>query len=181
MKLTPALKKALKLSLAVMVAMPLMMATDASAQRKKRSTNTTKAFKKSYKNVPWQKSLDKYFRRANPQSDVDKAKNLLFRDHARALGLSSNAIRRPTRPNAPVVAPITLDPVVSHLERDGDGSVSRAEYFQGRSRLSNIGVKTGRNNQRRTSRLQSQFRNADSNRDGKVSPLELQSVGNGRF
>ena len=63
------------------------------------------------------------------------------------------------------------------VDIDGDGAISQSEYFQGRSRLSNLGVKSGRNDQRRTQRLQSQFRNADSNRDGKVSPLELQSVG----
>jgi hypothetical protein len=181
MKLSLALRYALKLSLALMVAAPLVMATDAFAQRKKRTSSTSKVFKKSYRNVPWQKALDKYYRSNTPQSAADKARRTVFRDPTRVLGLPSNKITKPNQPNAPVVAPVTLAPAVSHLDSDGDGSVSRAEYFQGRSRLTNFGVKTGRNNQRRTKRLQSQFRRADSNRDGKVSPLELQAVGNGRF
>ena len=177
MKLSSAVKLALKLSLALMVAAPLVMATDASAQRTKRNSKVTKANNKVYKNVPWQKTLDRYFRPANPQIEIDKAKNTVFHDQGAVLGLPSNRITQPNRPNAPVVAPVTLAPVVSHLDIDGDGAISQSEYFQGRSRLSNLGVKSGRNDQRRTQRLQSQFRNADSNRDGKVSPLELQSVG----
>lgn len=177
MMLSSTVKFALKLSLALMVAAPLVMATDASAQRTKRNSKVTKANDKVYKNVPWQKTLDRYFRSANPQIEIDKAKNTVFRDQSAVLGLPSNVIRQPSRPNVPVVAPVTLAPVVSHLDADGDGAISQSEYFQGRSRLSNIGVKSDRNSQRRTQRLQSQFRNADSNRDGKVSPLELQSVG----
>jgi len=90
-------------------------------------------------------------------------------------------IKQPRGPNAPVVATVTLDPVVPRLDIDGDGSVSRNEYFQGRSRQSNPGVKTSRNYQRRTQRLNSYFRLTDSNGDGRVAPGELQARGRDRF
>ena len=136
MVLSSTLTKALKLSLALMVAAPL--ATGALAQQTKRSPYLPKP----YKNVPWQKALEKYYRPINPQREIDRARRTLFRDPAKNLGLPSHGIRRPRAPNAPVVAPVTLDPVVSHLDIDGDGSISRSEYFQGRSRQSNLGVKT---------------------------------------
>ena len=177
MVLSSTLTKALKLSLALMVAAPLAMATGALAQQTKRSPYLPKP----YKNVPWQKALENYYRPINPQRDIDRAKRTLFRDPGKKLGLPSHGISRPKAPNAPVVAPVTLDPVVSHLDIDGDGSISRSEYFQGRSRQSNLGVKTNRNNQRRTQRLGSQFRQTDLNGDGKVTAAELQSRGSGRF
>ncbi|MDA1311026.1 MAG: EF-hand domain-containing protein [Proteobacteria bacterium] len=177
MVLSSLLTKALKLSLALTVAAPLALATGALAQQTKRSPLVPEP----YKNVPWQKALDKLYRPANPQSDLDKAKRTLFRDPGRKLGLPSHGIKRPTEPNAPVVAPVTLDPAVSHLDSDGDGAISQSEYFQGRSRQSNIGIKTNRNDQRRTERLRSQFRRTDSNGDGKVSPDELKARGTGRF
>jgi len=68
---------------------------------------------------------------------------------------------------------VTLDPVVSHLDIDGDGSVSRNEYFQSRSRQSILGVKTSLNYQRRTQRLNSNFSLTNSNGDGRVAPEEL--------
>ena len=101
-----ALTKALKLSLALMIAAPLVMATDALAQRTKRSASLSKAYKKAYKNVPWQMTLDKYYRPIDPQSDIKKAKRTLLRDPGKLLGLPSHGIRRPTAPKAPFVAPV---------------------------------------------------------------------------
>jgi len=189
MVLSSTLKKALKLSLALMIAAPLVMATDALAQRTKRPpylSNAAKKLRKPAKIKPvktesWQKAIDKLYRPANPQIGINKANSTLFRDPGKALGLQSNAISRPTAPNAPVVAPVTLDPAVSHLDINGDGSISRGEYFQGRARLSNLGVKSDRTNQRWKQRLDSQFRRTDLNRDGKVTPEELQSSGGARF
>ena len=177
MVFSSAFTKTLKLSFVLMVAAPLAMATGAAAQEIKRSPLLPKVDRAA----PWQKALEKLYRPVNPQKDLDRAKSSIFDDPAKKLGLPSHGIDRPSAPDAPVVAPVTLDPAVSHLDVDGDGLVSRKEYIQGRSRLSKYGVKTNRNSQRRNQRLQSQFRKADSNRDGKVSPLELQSVGQGRF
>jgi len=106
----------------------------------------------------------------------------LFSKPRKALGLPSHArIKQPRGPNAPVVAPVTLNPVVSHLDIDGDGSFSRNKYFQGRSRQSNLGVKPSRNYQRRTQRLNSNFRRTNSDGDGRLAPEDLQVCGRGRF
>jgi hypothetical protein len=178
MKLSSTVNYVLKLCLALMIAAPLALATGAQAQQTKRSAYLPKPAKVK----PWQKRLDRLYRSRNPQRRLSKARRSLNRDFGKQLGLPSHArINQPKGPNAPVVAPVTLDPVVSHLDLDGDGSISRNEYFQGRSRLSNFGVKTNRNNQRRVRRLTSQFRRTDSNGDGIVSPSELRSRGGGRF
>ena len=171
MVLSSTLKKALRLSLALMVAAPLAMATGALAQQTKPA-----------KFKPWQKKLDRLYLPRRTRSGLNWANRTLFRNPGKALGLPSHVrIKQPRGPNAPVVAPVTLDPVVSHLDIDGDRSVSRNEYFQGRSRQSNLGVKTSFNYQRRTQRLNSNFRRTDSNGDGRVTPEELQARGSGRF
>jgi len=178
MALSSTLKKALKLSLALMVAAPLAMATGALAQQTKRS----RYLPKPAKIKPWQKKLDGLYLPRRTRSGLNWANRTLFRNPGKALGLPSHVrIKQPRGPNAPVVAPVTLDPVVSHLDIDGDRSVSRNEYFQGRSRQSNLGVKTSFNYQRRTQRLNSNFRRTDSNGDGRVTPEELQARGSGRF
>ena len=178
MVLSSTLKKAPKVVLALMVAVPLAMATGASAQQTKRSPNSPKPAKIK----PWQKKLDKYFQPRLKQSRLERAQRSLKRDFGKQLGLPAHAKTHQLKgPNAPVVASPTLDPVVSNLDIDGDGSISRDEYFQGRSRLSNLGVKTDRNNQRRTKRLNSNFRRTDTNGDGRVSPDELQARGSARF
>ena len=177
MKVLSILSKAIRLSLASLIVGSLAMATGALAQQTKRSPYLPKPAKIK----PWQQNLDRTYRPPNTQRRLNKAKRSLYRDPGKALGLPSHArTRGPGGTNAAAV-PLTLDPVVSHLDTDGDGAISRGEYFQGRSRLSNLGAKTGRNNQRRTRRLSSQFGRTDLNGDGKVTPDELQYRGNGRF
>ena len=68
MVLSSTLTKALKLSLALMVAAPL--ATGAWAQQTKRNP----LLPNPDRIAPWQKALDKLYRPANPQDDLDKAK-----------------------------------------------------------------------------------------------------------
>jgi len=177
------LTKGLKLALALMVAAPLVMATDAEAQRKKRSRSAPKAAKtvKRAKVESWQDAIKKLYPSANPQSDVDKAKSSLYRDPGKAIGLPKNPIIHPTSPTAPAVAPVTLDPALSALDSDGNGSISRKEYLQGRTRIMSPGVRTNRLSQRQAQRLKSQFRRTDLNRDGVVTAEELQASGGGRF
>lgn len=168
--------RALKLSFAVVIVAPLL-ATATSAQQIDRRPSLPKADD----GAAWRKPVDKLYRPANPQNDIDRAKRVIFGDPAKKIGLPSHGINRPKAPEAPVVEPVTLDPAVSHLDRDGDGSVSQSEYLQGRSRLTSPGIKGDRARQRRAQRLRSQFRSTDLNGDGKVSPEEMQLRGSGRF
>ena len=174
MLLSTALKLSLKLSLAVAIALPLAITTEAQAQQTRRHSDLPK-------NQAWQKALEQLYPPTNSQSELDRARGVLYRDPGRVIGLPSNAIRRPTRPNAPVVAPVTLAPSVARLDANRDGSISRSEYIQGRSRLPNLGGKSNRLNQRYSRRLSSQFSRTDLNGDGKVTAQELQSRGSGRF
>jgi hypothetical protein len=174
MLLSSILKLSLKLSLAILIILPLVMATEAVSQQTKRHANLPK-------NQPWQKALEQLYPPNNSQSELDRAKGVLYRDPGRVIGLPSNAIRRPTSPSAPVVAPVTLAPSVSRLDTNRDGAISRSEYIQGRSRQTNFGFKANRLSQRHSKRLSSQFRDTDLNRDGKVTAQELQTRGSGRF
>ena len=168
------LTKVLKLLIAAMIAIPLAMATGASAQQTSRSVDLPKPAKVK----PWQKKLNKSLRRPNPQRRLNKIRRSLRRDRGKSIGLPDHAkLKQPKK----TTAPVTLDPAVSHLDIDGDGAISRSEYIQGRSRLSHLGIGPSRTNERRAQRLRSQFRRTDLNGDGKVTADELRYRGSGRF
>lgn len=98
-----------------------------------------------------------------------------------ALGLPSNikALRK-SKSSSQSTASSGLDRY-SRLDRDRNGSISRQEYMAGRSRVSRNGV-AGKSKQRRyKSRLNNNFRAADSNRDGKISASEIGALGKRRF
>lgn len=177
MMLPSTLAKAIKLSIAVTVAGSVLAATGAFAQNSKRIPRMPQ----QYRNLPWQDTLEKHYRAANPQSEIDKARSTLFRDPTRVLGLPSNEVNRQRPSNAPSAAPAAQDPAMAQLDVNGDGAISRSEYFQGRSRSTSLGYRSGTANQRQNQRLRSQFRDTDFNRDGKVTPDELQARGVGRF
>lgn len=126
---------------------------------------------------PWERKGAEQIRR----SQQDPSKGIFNLDPAalKALGLPSNA-RPGSKPGAAVVAPEGLGSYRS-FDRDRDGSISREEFMASRSR----GFRSGRGgdarSRRHRSRLDSQFRGADSNRDGKVSADELQGRRNSRF
>lgn len=176
MVLSSNFSKALKLTFAVMIAVPLVT-TALSAQ----DINRGSGLSKTDEATPWRKPIDKLYRPVNPQSELDRAKRVIFGDPAKKVGLPSHGIQRPKAPNTPSVEPVTLDPAVSHLDKDGDGSVSQNEYFQGRARLTSPGIRGNRSRQRRDQRLKSQFRRTDLDGDGKVTPDELNARGSGRF
>lgn len=133
------------------------------------------------KTSPADKKLREFFNRGVPQTKTDRAAKRLFKDPLRKFGLPKNRLNDPDGPTAPSVTEPVFDPGIAHLDADGDGTVSRSEYFQGRTRL----VSPGRDSDRRTRslqrRLDSRFRQADSNGDGVVSPAELQATGGARF
>ena len=170
------ISRALKLPLTVLIVVPLVV-TGVSGQQIDRRPSLPRADD----GAAWRKPLDKLHRPANPQSEIDRAKRAIFGDPSKKLGLPSHGLRRQKAPDEPAAERLTLDPSVSHLDRDGDGSVSQSEYYQGRSRLTSPGIKGDRARERRAQRLRSQFRRTDLNGDGKVSPEEMQLRGSGRF
>jgi hypothetical protein len=127
------------------------------------------------------RKLQKFFSRGVPQTKTDRAARRLLNDPLRKLGLPENRLNDPKAATVPGAAPPVFESNVRHLDADGDGSVSRTEYFQGRTRLVSPGRNTARRNRAQQRRLDSRFRQADSNRDGRVSPAELKATGGVRF
>ena len=177
MVLSSVFRNALRLSLVLTMAGLLVTANDAWAQRSDRGYSLPRPAKVK----PWQKRIDRYYRRINPdpQRRLKKAERKLYGDPGKLLGLPSNPkLKGKGGPKASASAPLGLDPDVANLDSDGDGSISRSEYLQGRSRLMSL---NSRVNGRQRQRLESQFRHTDLNRDGKVTPDELRYRGTGRF
>ena len=67
------------------------------------------------------------------------------------------------------------------LDTNRDGFISRGEYVAGRSRPARAGAYGRARHNARRSRIESRFRAADRNRDGRLSTGELQGLGNRRF
>lgn len=101
------------------------------------------------------------------------------RDPAARLGLPPNPTF--TDPAPPPSSPLALPPEMGPVDRNSDGAISRSEYFRGRNRSVPAGPAGELRQQRLFERLDSRFRNADSDRDGYVTPQELQNYGNPRF
>jgi len=131
---------------------------------------------------PWEERLRKFYNQGNPQEEVDRATKRLYEDPLHRLGEPENRALDPNTPQGTAnVPPLTLQPGVLELDRDNDGSVSREEYFLGRGRSMSPQDRYGSRGRRIMERLDSQFRNVDRNRDGKVTPEELRQNGGGRF
>jgi hypothetical protein len=142
--------------------------------------------------MPWERKLGKFYRRqkgsALPGIPVDRAFERLNRDPMakinrdplERLGFGRH-VRLPGAPRTAQPSAPTFDPGVSRLDADGDGLVSRDEYVQGNNRQFAIGGANPTRQRVYRQRLNSQFGYADQNRDGKVSPQELQSVRGARF
>lgn len=130
---------------------------------------------------PADKRLKKFFNRGVPQTKADRAARRLFQDPLRKLGLPENRLNNPNPSTAPGATVPVFEPGVARLDADRDGSVSRTEYFQGRTRLVSPGRNAGQRTRSHRRRLDSRFRQADVNGDGMVSPAELKARGGARF
>jgi hypothetical protein len=136
---------------------------------------------------PWERDLQKYYNRdkkilqpkfRNPAQD---ALRKLRRDPLAKLGLPTN--QGALRQEAPQTVEPTFSPFTAGYDRDGDGAVTREEYLSSQRRHFGPGGGGGsaRRYQRSLNRLNSQFRNADIDRDGKVTAKELDSLPGARF
>lgn len=91
-------------------------------------------------------------------------------------------VRMPKAPVDTAPSALTFDPGVARLDGNSDGAVSLDEYVRGRDRtITRGGAVSGRDQQVYRERLRSQFGFADQNRDGMVTPDELQGVSGSRF
>ena len=129
---------------------------------------------------PWEKKLERFYSRGNPQSEVDKATKRLYSDPLQKFGLPENKPLLPSETPQPEVTAPTLQPGVVELDRNSTGSITRDEYFRGRIGVMTLQERVSSRGRRMINRLNSQFRRADRNGDGIVTPLELQQ-GGGRF
>ncbi len=134
---------------------------------------------------PWERDLQRLYnqdrkvlqpRLPNPAQD---ALRKLRRDPLAKLGLPAN--QAPLPQNSPETIEPTFSPNTAGYDRDGDGGVTREEYFSSQRRSYGAGVGSSSRRQRALSRLDSQFRAADIDRDGKVTAQELNSLPGARF
>jgi hypothetical protein len=130
---------------------------------------------------PWEQRLDRFYNQGNPQRETDKATGRLFGDPLHRLGEPENKPFSPHAPTGPGTAPPTLRPGVAELDRDNSGTITREEYFRGRTPFMTPQDRIGSRGRRTMDRLNSQFRDLDRNRDGIVTPEEVQQGGGSRF
>lgn len=147
--------------------------------------------------LSWERNLQRYYDRermarqrgVNPLAGLrtvglDRRRARLRRfyaDPARRLGLPANPRLRDPPTGAPPPALLVFAPTIALLDADGDGAVSRREYFTGRARFVPAGARGFARAQRLNQRLVAQFRALDANRDGRVTPDETTPYPNARF
>jgi EF hand domain-containing protein len=128
---------------------------------------------------PWERKGEQLRRDARR----DPTAKIRARDEKglKRLGLPPNVkLPRSTGPATQPSAPVGLDRY-ANLDADRDGFISRQEYLSGRFRASRAGPSGDSKRRRYQSKLDSRFRAADRNRDGRVSAEEIGALRNPRF
>jgi hypothetical protein len=134
---------------------------------------------------PWERDLQKYYNRdkkilqrkfRNPALDRLRKSR---RDPLAKLGLltSQGALRQ----EVPQTVEPTFSPSTAGYDRDGDGAVTWKEYLSSQRRHFGPGGGSARRYQRSLNLLNSQFRSADIDRDGKFAAKEWNSLPGTRF
>ena len=121
---------------------------------------------------PWDDRVKRFYGRGDTQQEIDGATRRLYDDPLRKYGVPENRRGDPRAPDSASTAP-GFDYGVRRLDDNRDGAISRQEYFQGRARMVAPGLQGNERLRRQQERLNSQFRDADRNRDGKITPDEL--------
>jgi hypothetical protein len=132
------------------------------------------------KPFPWEKEADKFFSRTIPkiENPIDKRINRGLK----SIGLPNQPKLDITRDAKPLPEPPGLsETVIPKLDQNRDGVVSRQEYMLKRQRAATAGSQGTATKVRRLQRLNSRFRGADSNRDGKLSGSEIDAMKGRRF
>jgi len=143
----------------------------------------------------WERDLQRYYDRQRMArqrggdplaglrtTGLDRRRAMLrqfYGDPARALGLPANP-RFGDSPES-TAPPLEFAPNVSPLDVNGDGAVTRNEYFSARQRFVLPAPRNLSQAQRATRRLDTQFRALDANKDGIVTPDETAPYPDARF
>ncbi len=127
---------------------------------------------------PWQRKTDRLL---NPKivDPLAHARAILDRGIS-APRLPANRKSRSTA-NPARARPSLATTAYGRFDTDRDGFISRAEYLAGGTRPGRAGAAGLARQASRRARLDSRFRVADRNRDGKLSASELQGLRNRRF
>lgn len=129
---------------------------------------------------PWEKDANKFFNQGLPK--VDNPIDRRIREGLRKLGLPDQPEPDTGRQTEPEAEPPGLSQtVLPRLDRDGDGSVSRSEYMGSRQRPAVAGQRGIQMHLQRQERLDSRFRAADRNRDGRLTGEEIDEMEGRRF
>lgn len=129
---------------------------------------------------PWERDADKFFSRTIPkvENPIDKRIN----EGLRSIGLPNQPKLDITRDAQPLAPPPGLsETVIPKLDTNHDGVISRQEYLLSRQRTPTAGRQGTASQVRRYERLDSRFRAADRNRDGKLSGPEIDAMKGRRF
>ncbi len=130
--------------------------------------------------LPNQKDVDRILNPRLPQYENPLDKRI--DDARKALGL-------PPQPefdsqggaSPPSEEPGLSSTILPQLDANGDGFVSREEYMQGHQRGTTVGDLGTRRYMQRYNRFDSRFRSADRDRDGRLSPDEIDAMQGKRF
>jgi hypothetical protein len=141
---------------------------------------TLAAAQQQPKPFPWERDADKFFSRTIPkiENPIDKRIN----QGLKSIGLPNQPTLDITKDAAPLEEPPGLsETVIPKLDSNRDGVISRQEYMLKRQRSPTAGSRGTASQVRRLKRLNSRFRSADSNRDGKLSGPEIDAMKGRRF
>lgn len=138
--------------------------------------------------LPWDAALKRFndrstrqLRGPDPVERFDLSLRKLNQDPMMRLGFPANPALPAEGEAGDAVPPPPAFDLYSGLDRDRDGAISKSEYFQGRTRALPAGPRGAAMRKVQRQRLESRFRSADRDGDGKISPEELEELQNHRF